>query len=137
MNIKIYKPYSLILAISFALVALLFLLIPNQVIQFFNSLSSGIGLPTAPLPVNAFYRILAVGYMYLVTCFAVQMYRFPHQRLYAALLAHAKLFSAMLSILFFIIDQPFLIYLCNAVIDGAIGLSALWSFRKLKQSDEP
>lgn len=136
MNIRIYKSYSLILSILFALVGVLFLFIPDRIVLFFNSGSDWFGLPPAPLPQNAFYRILAVGYMYLVTLFAICMYKYPQKRLCVALLAHAKWFSALLSAGFFTFHQPFMIYLCNAVIDGAIGFSALWIYLKIKQNHE-
>jgi hypothetical protein len=117
----LYKAISLILAVSFAAVGLLFLFVPTQVIVIFNNLSQLLRmLPADPHP-GEIYLTLAVAYMYLVTLLAIQMYRHPSNRTFPLLLANAKLASSLISFLLFIFGGPYLILLVNGIIDGIIG----------------
>ena len=128
---KISKTVSLLSAIIFALVGLLFLLIPNEVLGFFNNISRYFGLPLTPLAGVNFYLILAVAYMYLVTMVAVLMYRYPENKIFPMLLANGKLTSALVSFYLCIMDKPYLVYLTNGVVDGLIGVLALLLYYKL------
>ena len=128
---KISKTVSLLSAIIFALVGLLFLLIPNEVLSFFNNISRYFGLPLTPLAGVNFYLILAVAYMYLVTMVAVLMYRHPENKIFPMLLANGKLASALVSFYLCIMDKPYLVYLTNGVVDGLIGVLALLFYYKL------
>jgi len=111
-----------LLAGTFAVVGLIFLILPGRVLAAFNRLSAGIGLPDAPTRGYAFYLALAVAYMYVVTLLAWMMARRPTERVYPWLLVHAKAASSLLSLLLFAVDQQYLIYLANFVVDGAIAL---------------
>jgi hypothetical protein len=130
---KIYKPTSLILMFVFAIVGLLFLIIPDQVLIFFNNVSSSLGMVQAPVIGHNFYLILAAGYMYLVTVLAFLMFRNPEVRQYPMLLTHAKLASSFLSLMLFLVHAHYLIYLANFVIDGFIGLVVLYFYFKLQR----
>jgi len=124
---KAYKPVSLVLAIAFLAVGTLFLIFPEAVVNLFNALSRTLGMVESNEQGNDFYRILAVGYMYVVTLLAYQMYRHPGDEKFLWLLVNAKGASSVLSFLFFVLHHPYLIYLTNGIVDGgiAVGLVVL------------
>ena len=128
------KIMSLVLAILFACVGIIFLLMPAGVIGFFNTISRPLGMKPAPLTGYQFFLILAAAYMYIVTLLAWFMFRFPENKTYPQLLVHAKAISSLLSFLFFIVHQPFLIYLTNGVVDGAIAVFVLVTYLKIPRS---
>jgi len=115
-------------------VGLIFLFFPNAALVFFNHISAYFGLSETPLQGAGFYLILAAAYMYLVTLLAILMYRNPAQHIYPFLLAHAKLASSILSLFLFFIYRPYLIFLANFVIDGLIGLAALYFYLKIRKT---
>lgn len=127
----LYRPLSLLAAATFALVGLILLLLPEEVLTFFNQASLSLGMPQMPVQAGGYYLILAVGYMCVVTLLAWLMYRNPSNRTFPLLLAQAKLATAALSLLFFLTDQQYLLYLGNLVVDGLIGLVALVFYVKL------
>jgi hypothetical protein len=130
---KLYKPFSITVAVIFAAVGLIFLIFPDWPLIFFNNLSGYFGLPLTPISGKSFYLVLASAYMYLVTLLAYLMYRYPEQRIYAFLLVQGKLASSILSIYLFFIHQHYLIYLANFIIDGLIGIAALYFMIKMKK----
>jgi hypothetical protein len=129
MCLRFYKPLSLTAAAMFAVVGLVFLFSPDSAVAFFNSISGYFGLPLAPLQGTGFYLILASAYMYLATLLAYLMYRHPGQKVYPLLLAQGKLASSIISFYLFLRHQPYLIYLANCVVDGLIGIGALYLLR--------
>jgi hypothetical protein len=132
---KMYKAVSLFLAAVFAVVGIIFLVIPGNVVAFFNDLSSSLGMEAVPVAGYSFYLILAVGYMYLVTILAALMYRHPENTAYPRLLCHGKFASAALSILLFIVHRRFLLYLANGIVDGAIGIVVLLVYLRKRRID--
>ncbi len=132
---KYYRKLSVIMAVMFAITGLLFLVVPNGVLSFFNSLSHEIGMKEAPLNGMGFYLILAVGYMYLVTLLACLMYKYPGNQFYPLLLANGKLASSCLSLYMFISHQPYLIYMVNFIIDGMIGSVVLIFYFRLRKNN--
>jgi hypothetical protein len=110
------------LAATFALVGVLFLAVPADVLSALNRVGTAVGLPRSPLEGHGFYLALAVAYMYLVTVLAVLMARHPEERVYATLLVHAKAASSVLSLLLFAAHAHYLVYLANFAVDGAIAL---------------
>jgi hypothetical protein len=120
-----YKIFSLALSIVFAVVGFIFLLIPDGVLVFFNTISSSIGFPTSPVAGVNFYLILALGYMYVVTLLAFFMYRHPENRALPLLLANAKIASSILSFCLAVFYVPYLIYIVNGIVDGLIGITVL------------
>jgi hypothetical protein len=131
---RLYKLFSLAAAAIFAVVGFIFLFFPDAALIFFNSISSYFGLPQSPVQGIGFYLTLASAYMYLVTLIACLMYRYPEQKIYPFLLAHAKLASAIISIYLFLVHQPYLIYFANFVTDGFIGITALY-LMKMKKTE--
>jgi len=124
MNLKWIRLAGLAMAFVFAVVGLLFLLIPGDILKLFNRFSEPLDLPMAPLENGVFFLALAAAYMYLVTLLALLMARHPDNKGFPFLLANAKLSSAVFSLLLFVWRQPYLICLANSVIDGMIGLAA-------------
>jgi hypothetical protein len=131
---KINRLISLSLAVIFAVVGLLFLLLPNGAPAFFNSVSPFFKLPQPPVQDFGFYQILAAAYMYLVTLLAGLMYRFPENRAFIRLLIHAKSASSVISFILFIFHRNFLIYLANGVVDGLIAVGLLVLNRLMKKA---
>jgi hypothetical protein len=128
---RFHQLFSLITTIIFAVVGLVFLFIPSQVLVFFNCVSTYLGMPQSPVQGVSFYLILAVAYMYMVTLLAYSMYRHPQEKIYPFLLANAKLASSAISLYLFLIYQPYLIYIVNGVVDGGIGLTTLYFLQNL------
>jgi hypothetical protein len=126
---QIYRLASLVMAISFAVVGLLFLLVPDEVVAFFDALTPNVGMPPAG-PAAGFYLVLAVAYMVVVTVIAGWMFVRPENDTLPVLLITAKAASSILSFGVFAIRQPALIYLVNGVVDGLIALGVLVLYLK-------
>jgi hypothetical protein len=131
--VRLYKLFGLAAAAAFAVMGLIFLLFPDAALIFFNRISGYFGLPQAPVQGTDFYLILASAYMYLVALLAYRMYRDPEQNIYPLLLAQGKLASSFISLYLFLMLQPYLIFFVNFVIDGCIGIVALYLMRMKKQ----
>jgi hypothetical protein len=114
------------LAVSFAVVGLLFLAIPGDVLGALNAAGAPLGLPDAPRAGHSLYLVLAVAYMYVVTLLAIFMARRPGERAYPTVLVHAKAASALLSIVLFVAHEQYFAYLANFALDGAIALVVYW-----------
>jgi hypothetical protein len=132
-GMKKVRLFSLVFAVVFAVIGLVFLLIPGDVLVFFNHLSGTFGLPQAPVQGAGFYLVLAAAYMYLVTVLACLIYRHPEVKWFPLLLANGKLASSALSLFLFVSHQPYLIYITNCIVDGLIGFAALLYYLKLKR----
>jgi hypothetical protein len=133
--VKIYKATSFILMLLFAITGMLFLGIPDRVLVFFNNLSTSLGMMQAPVIDWNFYLILAVGYMYLVTLLAFLMFRRPENHYFPLLLIHAKTVSSLLSLAFFLLQEHYLIYLANFIIDGLIGIVVATLYLKMRRKE--
>jgi hypothetical protein len=121
----LYRAAALVLAAGFLLVGALFLAVPDGVIALFNRWSVPLGLPEAPPVGHSFFLILASGYMYLVSLLAWLMFRHPKKRTFPFILAHGKSASSLLSLVFFLTQEPYLIYLVNFLVDGLIA-AGVW-----------
>jgi hypothetical protein len=117
----------------FAVVGFIFLFLPDGVLRFFNSIAGYTGMKLSPVTGVDFYLILAVGYMYLVSLLAFLMFRHPDNRYFPLLLTNAKLASSVLSLCFFILHQPYPIYVINGIVDGLIGMLAFYFYLQIKK----
>jgi hypothetical protein len=114
------------LAVSFAVVGFVFLVVPGRVLALFNTAGNLLGMPASPTEAFTLYLALAVAYMYVVTLLAVQMARHPEVTAYPWLLVNAKAASAVVCLILFATQDHYLIYLSNTLIDGAIAAS-VWA----------
>jgi len=126
-----HKAFSLALALIFASVGAIFLILPRETLAFFNALSRRLGMAEGPAE-RSFFGVLAVAYMYVVTALAWLMYRAPREKIYPLLLGQAKMVSSLLSFLMFAVQAPWLVYLVNGIVDGAIGLVVLLMYFRLR-----
>jgi hypothetical protein len=133
---RLYRPVSLCLCIIFAVVGLLFLFFPDNVLEFFNTLSDSFNMSRMPVQGTGFYTLLAVGYMYLVSALAFLMYRHPEDRRFPLLLTNGKLATSILSLALFLVDEHYLIYITNFVVDGFIGIVVLLFYLKMKKQSK-
>lgn len=120
------KMAGLGLAGTFAVVGVIFVAIPSSVLAAFNWLAERIGWPASTTQAHTLYLALAIGYMYLVTLLAWQMARHPEIRAFPWLLVHAKAASAVVCLGLFALQEQYLLYLANLVVDGAIALFVWW-----------
>ncbi len=126
-----YKAFSLGLAVIFALVGGVFLILPQETLSFFNTLSRRLGMVEGPAE-RSFFGVLAVAYMYVVTFLAWLMYKSPREKIFPLLLGRAKVASSLLSFLMFAVHAPWLIYLVNGVVDGALGIVVLMMYLRVR-----
>ncbi len=131
--LRIYKLTGLFLSIIFGIVGLVFLVIPNKVLIFFNDISPFLGFRESPVEGVGFYLILAVAYMYLVTILAYQMYKHPENPSFSFLLISGKSASSITSFIVFIFHYQYLIYLTNGVVDGLIAIGLILLSRKTRR----
>jgi hypothetical protein len=116
-----------LLAWTFAVVALLFLLAPNGTVRFINAAGAIFRVfPPAPQSELRFWLSLGFGYMVLVTILAARIAADPRgQRSLMPILAAGKLASSLTCLLFFLFSRPAFLYLLNALVDGSIVLIVL------------
>ncbi len=126
-----YRAFSLGLAVIFAAVGAIFVLIPAEMLAFFNAMARRLGMAEGPTG-RSFFVALAGSYMYVVTALAWLMYRAPREKIYPLLLAQAKLASSVLSLALFALQAPWLVFLANGIVDGAIGLVVLALYFRVK-----
>jgi hypothetical protein len=110
------------LAGTFAAVGVVFLAIPDKVLAAFNWLAAGLGWPLSTTEGYTLFLALAAGYMYVVTLLAWKIARHPDERTWPTILVHAKAASAIVCLGLFAIQDHYLLYLANFVVDGAIAL---------------
>lgn len=130
---KLYRIVSLFLSLTFIVVGAIFLLFPGGVLSLFNSFSRGLGMEEAPASGFHFYLVLTGGYMYLVALLAWLMFRYPGNNDFPFLLANGKIATSLLSLGFFLLHRPFLIYLANFIVDGLIGALVLGLYHTRKE----
>ncbi len=114
------------LAAVFAVVGVIFLAIPSKVLAAFDWLAARLDWPASTTQSYTLYLALAVAYMYVVTLLALQMARRPEERVFPWLLVQAKAASAVVCLGLFALQEQYLLYLVNAVLDGALALLVWW-----------
>lgn len=124
------------LAVIFGVVAVIFLVIPGDVLRAFNWLARELHWPQSPTAPFTLYLALTVAFMYVVTVLAVQIARRPDERVYPWLLAQAKAVSSLVSIGLFALQAHYVIYLANFLIDGSIAAFVWWVCLRQKAAAE-
>ena len=120
-----------LLALSFAVVGTLFIVVPDGMLDVISDLGDEIGdFPRAPETTEQLWLALGFAYMVVITgiCLVVQadVVRYQPPLL---VLAAGKAASSLAALGFFVFDQDVFIYLLNFVVDGfLVGVSLLlWS----------
>jgi nitric oxide reductase large subunit len=117
-----------LLAISFAVVGILFIAVPSGVLDTISDVGEWLGNETrAPHTQEDLWLALAFAYMVVITgiCLVAQMDVVRYRPL-LLVLAAGKTASSLGSLAFFLIDERVFIYLLNFLVDGFLALLALW-----------
>jgi nitric oxide reductase large subunit len=117
-----------LLAISFAVVGILFIAVPSGVLDVISDVGEWFGNSTrAPHTQEDLWLALAFAYMVVITgiCLVAQMDVVRYRPL-LLVLAVGKTASSLGSLAFFLIDEHVFIYLLNFLVDGSLALLALW-----------
>ncbi|HEY5816542.1 MAG TPA: hypothetical protein VIS95_09430 [Solirubrobacterales bacterium] len=117
-----------LMALGFAVVGLLFIAVPNGVLDTITDLGDAIGDFT-PAPHGEEQLWLALGFAYMVVitgiCLVAQADVVRYRPL-LLVLAAGKAASSLASLGFYLFDQDVFIYLLNFLVDGFLALAALW-----------
>jgi hypothetical protein len=117
-----------LLAASFAVVGVLFIVFQNGVLDVISDLGDEIGgFSRAPHTDEQFWLALGFAYMVVITgiCVLAQMDVVRYRAL-LLVLAVGKTASSLATLGFYLFDDDVFIYLLNFLVDGFLALSALW-----------
>jgi len=119
-----------LLAVSFAVVGILFIAVPSGVLDVISDVGEWFGNNTrAPHTQEDLWLALSFAYMVVITgiCLVAQMDVVRYRPLLLVLVA-GKTASSLGSLAFFLIDEHVFIYLLNFLVDGFLALLSLWLF---------
>jgi|SRR5882724_10024348 len=128
-----------LLAVSFALVGILFIAAPNGVGNVISDLGDSLGTFTrVPHTQEQLWLALAFAYMVVITgiCLVAQADVVRYRPL-LLVLAAGKTASSLGSLGFYLFDQDVFIYLLNFLVDGFLALLALWLWSLAGRVDRP
>jgi hypothetical protein len=128
-----------LMAVSFAVVGILFIAVPNGVLDTISDLGDSLGgFTRAPHGSEELWLALAFAYMVVITgiCLVVQADVVRYRPL-LLVLAAGKTASSLGSLGFYIFDQHVFIYLLNFLVDGFLALAALWLWSLVGRVDRP
>lgn len=128
-----------LLAVSFAVVGILFIAAPNGVGNVISDLGDSLGSFTrAPHTEEQLWLALAFAYMVVITgiCLVAQADVVRYRPL-LLVLAAGKAASSLASLGFYLFDQDVFIYLLNFLVDGFLALLALWLWSLAGRADRP
>jgi hypothetical protein len=117
-----------LLAASFAVVGLLFIVFQNEVLDVISDLGDEIGdFTRAPHTDEQFWLALGFAYMVVITgiCLLAQADVVRYRPL-LLVLAVGKTASSLAALGFYLFDSDVFIYLLNFLVDGGLALGALW-----------
>jgi nitric oxide reductase large subunit len=117
-----------LLAVSFAVVGILFIAIPSGVLDVISDVGEWFGNETrAPHTQEDLWLALSFAYMVVITgiCLVAQADVVRYRPL-LLVLAAGKTASSLGSLAFFLIDEHVFIYLLNFLVDGFLALLSLW-----------
>ena len=128
-----------LLAASFALVGLLFIVTPDGVLGTLDDLGDAIG-DFSPAPETAEQLWLALGFAYMTVitgiCLVVQADVVRYRPL-LLVLAAGKAASSLAALGFYLFDDDVFAYLLNFLVDGGLVLAALWLWSLAGRVGEP
>ena len=128
-----------LLAVSFAVVGILFIAVPNGVLDVISDLGDEIGSFTrAPETVEQFWLALGFAYMVVIAgiCVVVQADVVRYRPL-LLVLATGKAASSLAALGFYVFDSDVFIYLLNFIVDGFLVGVSLLLWRIAGQVGEP
>src|SRR5215208_7905683 len=128
-----------LLAVSFALVGILFIAVPNGVLDVISDLGDEIGSFTrAPETVERFWLALGFAYMVVIAgiCLVVQADVVRYRPL-LLVLAAGKTASSLAALGFYVFSSDVFIYLLNFIVDGYLALLALFLWSVAERVGEP
>ncbi|MBW8059035.1 MAG: hypothetical protein FVQ78_01620 [Solirubrobacterales bacterium] len=117
-----------LLAVSFAVVGILFIAVPGGVLETISDLGDSLGSFTrAPATTEQLWLALAFAYMVVITgiCLVAQADVVRYRPL-LLVLAVGKAASSLGSLGFYLFDQDVFVYLLNFLVDGFLALAVLW-----------
>ncbi|HWI97187.1 MAG TPA: hypothetical protein VNS60_14090 [Solirubrobacterales bacterium] len=117
-----------LLAVSFAVVGILFIAVPSGVLDVISDVGEWFGNTTrAPHTQEDLWLALSFAYMVVITgiCVVAQADVVRYRPLLLVLVA-GKTASSLGSLAFFLIDEHVFIYLLNFLVDGFLALLSLW-----------
>jgi hypothetical protein len=117
-----------LMALGFAVVGLLFIAVPNGVLDTITDLGDALGdFTPAPHGEEQLWLALAFAYMVVITgiCLVAQA-DVARYRPLLLVLAAGKTASSLGSLGFYLFDQDVFVYLLNFLVDGFLALAALW-----------
>jgi hypothetical protein len=126
-----------VLALSFAVVGILFIAVPNGVLDTISDLGDQIGSFTrAPHGTEQLWLALGFSYMVVITaiCVVAQADVVRYRPL-VMVLAIGKTASSLASLGFYVFDEHVFAYLLNFLIDGSLALIALWLWSLIGRID--
>ncbi|HKI66628.1 MAG TPA: hypothetical protein VJ989_05105 [Solirubrobacterales bacterium] len=127
------------LALSFAVVGILFIAVPSGVLDVISDVGEWFGNDTrAPHTQEDLWLALGFAYMVVITgiCLVAQADVVRYRPL-LLVLAAGKTASSLGSLGFFLVDQHVFIYLLNFLVDGFLALLALWLWSLAGRVDRP
>jgi hypothetical protein len=128
-----------LLAASFAIVGLLFIAVPNGVLDTISDLGDALG-DFAPAPHGEQQLWLALAFSYMVViagiCVIAQADVVRYRPL-LLLLALGKTASSLSALGFYLFDADVFAYLLNFLVDGGLALAALWLWSLAGRVDRP
>jgi len=128
-----------LLAVSFAVVGILFIAVPSGVLDTISDLGDSLGgFSRAPHTQEDLWLALAFAYMVVITCICVVAQAdVVRYRPFILVLAVGKTASSLGSLGFYLFDEHVFIYLLNFLVDGFLALLALWLFSLAGRIERP
>ena len=117
-----------LLAVSFAVVGILFVAVPSGVLDVISDVGEWFGNDNrAPHTQEYLWLALSFAYMVLITviCLVAQT-DVVRYRVLILILAIGKATSSLTALAFFLIQEGVFIYLLNFLVDGFLAILALW-----------
>lgn len=128
-----------LMALSFAVVGILFIAVPSGVLDVISGLGEWLGNDTrAPHTQEDLWLALAFAYMVVITgiCVVAQA-DVVRYRPFILVLAVGKTASSLASLAFFAFDQQVFIYLLNFLVDGFLAAASLWLWSLAGRVERP
>jgi hypothetical protein len=126
-----------LLALSFAVVGILFIAVPNGVLDTVSDLGDELGgFSRAPHGTEQLWLALGFSYMVVITgiCLLAQTDVVRYRSL-LLVLALGKAASSLSSLAFYVFEADVFAYLLNFLVDGSLVLVALWLWTLIGRID--